>query len=305
MTSAVDLAVIPVAGLGTRLLPATKSQPKEMLPVGSRPVVQFVVEEAAASGIRRVLFVTGPGKASIENHFDIDAELVANLRETGREELLRELEFERQGLEYFYTRQRRQLGLGHAVLCARAFVGDQPFVVALGDSIVGLETRSRVIARLIEEFHRTGADAVVAFEEVAQRYPPREYAFFVAISYSKLNAVRREKYQAAKILGYRLASYVSSRATVLNDGRIGENCFILEDNTIQPFVTIGHNVTFWSGNHVGHRSQGDARTVGRADESRADHVDVVSSLLIEPHHQVEDPLPFEHLRDGASLQGCF
>ncbi len=166
MTSPVDLVVIPVAGLGTRLLPATKSQPKEMLPVGSRPVVQFVVEEAAASGIRRVLFVTGPGKASIENHFDIDAELIANLRETGREELLRELEFEREGLEYFYTRQRRQLGLGHAVLCARAFVGDQPFVVALGDTIVGLRTRSRVIARIVEEFQRTGADAVVAFEEV-------------------------------------------------------------------------------------------------------------------------------------------
>jgi|SoiMethySBSTD1v2_1073268.scaffolds.fasta_scaffold1585939_2 sugar O-acyltransferase (sialic acid O-acetyltransferase NeuD family) len=95
---------------------------------------------------------------------------------------------------------------------------------------------------------------VVAFEEVAQRYPPTEYTFFVAISYSKLNALRRDKYQAAKSLGYRLASYVSSRATVLNDGNIGENCFILEDNTIQPFVTIGHNVTFWSGNHVGHHS---------------------------------------------------
>ena len=77
---------------------------------------------------------------------------------------------------------------------------------------------------------------------------------FVALSYAKLNAVRKEKYLAAKALGYRLASYVSPRATVLNDGRIGDNCFILEDNTIQPFVTIGNNVTLWSGNHIGHHS---------------------------------------------------
>ena len=95
---------------------------------------------------------------------------------------------------------------------------------------------------------------VVAFEEVARRFSPDEHDIFVALSYSHLNALRREKYLAAKSLGYRLASYVSSKATVLNDGNIGENCFILEDNTIQPFVTIGHNVTMWSGNHIGHHS---------------------------------------------------
>lgn len=95
---------------------------------------------------------------------------------------------------------------------------------------------------------------VVPFEEVAQKYNPAEHEIFVALSYSKLNAVRKEKYLAAKEMGYRLASFVSSRATVLNDGRIGENCFIFEDNTIQPFVTIGNNVTLWSGNHIGHHS---------------------------------------------------
>ena len=95
---------------------------------------------------------------------------------------------------------------------------------------------------------------VVPFEEVAQKHRPEECEFFVALSYSKLNAVRKEKYLAAKALGYRLASFVNSRATVLNDGRIGENCFIFEDNTIQPFVTIGNNVTLWSGNHIGHHS---------------------------------------------------
>ena len=95
---------------------------------------------------------------------------------------------------------------------------------------------------------------VVPFEDVTRCYPPTDFDFFVALSYSKLNAVRKEKYLAAKALGYRLASYVSSHATVLNQGRIGDNCFIFEDNTVQPFVTIGCNVTLWSGNHIGHHS---------------------------------------------------
>lgn len=95
---------------------------------------------------------------------------------------------------------------------------------------------------------------VVPFEELAARFPAGDVELFVALSYSKLNAVRKEKYLAAKSMGYRLASFVSSRAAVLNEGRIGDNCFIFEDNTIQPFVTIGNNVTLWSGNHVGHHS---------------------------------------------------
>lgn len=95
---------------------------------------------------------------------------------------------------------------------------------------------------------------VVAFEEVANKFPPATYEFFVALGYSKINLVRKEKYLAAKALGYRLANYVSSRATVLNEGRLGDNCFILEDNTVQPFVVIGNNVTLWSGNHIGHNS---------------------------------------------------
>src|SRR4029079_1579342 len=134
----IDIAVIPVAGLGTRLLPATKSQPKEMLPVGRKPVVQYVVEELTRVGIKRVLFVTGPGKASIENHFDLNGELIQTLRESGKEALLEALEFERADVRFFYTRQRQLLGLGHAVSCARALVGGQPFVVALGDSIIGM-----------------------------------------------------------------------------------------------------------------------------------------------------------------------
>ena len=95
---------------------------------------------------------------------------------------------------------------------------------------------------------------VIAFEDISRHYAPTEYELFIALSYSKLNQIRKEKYLAAKALGYGLATFISSRATVLNDGCIGENCFIFEDNTIQPFVTIGNNVTLWSGNHIGHHS---------------------------------------------------
>jgi UTP--glucose-1-phosphate uridylyltransferase len=166
MDTAIDIAVIPVAGLGTRLLPATKSQPKEMLPVGRKPVVQYVVEELTRVGITRVLFVTGPGKASIENHFDRNAELIQTLRESGKEELLAALEFERSTAQYFYTRQRELLGLGHAVSCARSFVGNQPFVVALGDSIIGMHAESDVVRRMTRLYQERDAAAVIAFEEV-------------------------------------------------------------------------------------------------------------------------------------------
>jgi len=162
----INIAVVPVAGLGTRLLPATKSQPKEMLPVGRKPVVQYVVEELTRVGMKRLLFITGPGKSSIENHFDLNGELIQMLRETGKEELLAEFEYERAPVQYFYTRQRQLLGLGHAVLCAQPFVGDQPFIVALGDSIIGINAQSDVVRRMSECFVEKRAAAVVAFEQV-------------------------------------------------------------------------------------------------------------------------------------------
>lgn len=95
---------------------------------------------------------------------------------------------------------------------------------------------------------------VIAFEELALKHSPETHALFIALSYSKLNSIRKEKYLAAQELGYRFASYISSRATMLNEGIVGQNCFILEDNTIQPFAKIGNNVTLWSGNHIGHHS---------------------------------------------------
>jgi sugar O-acyltransferase (sialic acid O-acetyltransferase NeuD family) len=115
-----------------------------------------------------------------------------------------------------------------------------------------------IVAFSVDADYRTSDEfcelPVVPFEEIAIRYPPDSHELFVALGYSKVNQVRKSKYFAAKAVGYRLATYISSHATVLNDGRIGENCFILEDNTIQPFVTIGNNVTLWSGNHIGHHA---------------------------------------------------
>lgn len=167
-------AVIPVAGLGTRLLPATKSQPKEMLPVGKKPIVQYIVEELSLCGMERFLFVTGRGKSSIEDHFDIDADLIRTLREGGKEDLLSELEFERLGSHYFYTRQHEQRGLGDAISYAENFSGTEPFVVALGDSIIGRHEPSRILARLIAAFEERGAACAIAVEEV----PPEQVSMY-------------------------------------------------------------------------------------------------------------------------------
>ena len=173
----ISIAVVPVAGLGTRLLPATKSQPKEMLPVGRKPVVQYVVEELTRVGMKRLLFITGPGKTSIENHFDLNDDLIQALREGGKEEQLAELEFERAPVQYFYTRQRELLGLGHAILCAEPFVGNQPFVAALGDSIIGMNAKSDIVKRMTACFIEKKAVAVIAFEEVD---PAEVYKYGVA-----------------------------------------------------------------------------------------------------------------------------
>ncbi|HWB84189.1 MAG TPA: UTP--glucose-1-phosphate uridylyltransferase [Bryobacteraceae bacterium] len=163
-------AVVPVAGHGTRLLPATKSQPKEMLPVARKPIVQYVVEELVLNGIQQILFVTGRSKASIENHFDHDPELFRVLSETNKEDLLKEVDFEPLKANFFYTRQRLQKGLGDAILCGENFAGEEPFLVALGDSILGLHAVSRAVSRMMDVFESKHASCVIAVEEV----PPSE-----------------------------------------------------------------------------------------------------------------------------------
>jgi UTP--glucose-1-phosphate uridylyltransferase len=159
-------AVVPVAGHGTRLLPATKSQPKEMLPVGRKPIVQYVVEELVRNGIEQILFVTGRNKSSIENHFDDDPELMRVLRSAQKHDLLNELNGSEQRAKFFYTRQRSQAGLGDAILCGENFAGEEPFLVALGDSILGLHANSSAVARMAEIFESRRASCVIAVEEV-------------------------------------------------------------------------------------------------------------------------------------------
>jgi UTP--glucose-1-phosphate uridylyltransferase len=172
-----------VAGHGTRLLPATKSQPKEMLPVARKPIVQYVAEELAANGMRQILFVTGRNKSSIENHFDRDPELERAVSATKKQDLLDALQIEEADLHYFYTRQRFQRGLGDAVLCGENFAGEQPFVVALGDSILGLNAQSRALSRMVELFESRSASCVIAVEEV----PPDETSHYGIIDPVEIN----------------------------------------------------------------------------------------------------------------------
>ncbi len=148
------------------MLPATKSQPKEMLPVARKPIVQYVVEELVSNGIQQMLFVTGRNKSSIENHFDHDPDLFRTLNDAQKQELLEEVDFERLRANFFYTRQRFQRGLGDAVLCAENFAGEEPFLVALGDSILGLHAVSRAVSRMAEVYEEKHASCVIAVEEV-------------------------------------------------------------------------------------------------------------------------------------------
>ena len=160
-------AVFPVAGMGTRLLPATKSQPKEMLPVGYKPVVQYVVEEMVEQGLSKFLFITGRKKRSIEDHFDADPELEARL--SGKDQIVDEVDYSAQGVEFYYARQRRPDGNADAVRIAREFVGNESFVVAFGDTIIYSPDTPRVIERMVDSHERHQSVATIGVWEV-----PRE-----------------------------------------------------------------------------------------------------------------------------------
>lgn len=145
-------AIIPAAGLGTRLLPATKAQPKEMLPIVDKPTIQYIVEEAIASGIEDIMIVTGRGKRAIEDHFDKSYELEDLLQRKGDMELLKMVQDISNHVNLYYIRQKEPLGLGHAIYCARSFVGDEPFAVLLGDDIV--DSPVPCLKQLIQVFDR-------------------------------------------------------------------------------------------------------------------------------------------------------
>jgi len=162
----IQKVVIPVAGAGTRLLPVTKCQPKEMLPVGRKPAVQYVVEEAEAAGLKQILFVTGRQKTAIEDHFDKDPDLARRLSQSGKSDLLEELAYEELAVSFFFVRQREPKGLADAVATARDFVDDEPFVVSLGDSIILSRGSSNLLERMIDCHQRNDAACTVALEEV-------------------------------------------------------------------------------------------------------------------------------------------
>ncbi|WJH35590.1 UTP--glucose-1-phosphate uridylyltransferase GalU [Paenibacillus sp. CC-CFT747] len=151
-------AVIPAAGLGTRFLPATKAQPKEMLPILDKPAVQYIVEEAVQAGIESIIIVTGRNKKSIEDHFDKSVELEQLLQEKGKTDLLLEVQAISDMASIHYIRQKEPLGLGHAILCAREFVGEEPFAVLLGDDL--LHVPQPAIGQMIGIYERTGRQVV-------------------------------------------------------------------------------------------------------------------------------------------------
>ncbi|WP_027955575.1 UTP--glucose-1-phosphate uridylyltransferase GalU [Halobacillus kuroshimensis] len=164
-------AIIPAAGLGTRFLPATKALPKEMLPIVDKPTIQYIVEEAVASGIEDILIVTGKGKRAIEDHFDHAFELEDNLVQKEKFELLRAVREISDMVDIHYIRQKEPKGLGHAVLCARKFIGDEPFAVLLGDDIV--EGDEPCLAQLIHQYKQTNSTIIgvqSVKEEETSRY---------------------------------------------------------------------------------------------------------------------------------------
>jgi len=159
--------IIPAAGLGTRLLPATKSQPKEMVPVGRKPVIQHVVEEAIGAGIRQILIVTGAQKRSIEDHFDRNRLLEESLRVKGNGSIIEELNFlERTDTQIFYTRQPEPTGLADAVMLGKNFVDGEPFAVSLGDTIIQSYRGGSFLWKLLDAHKRSGAAATIALERV-------------------------------------------------------------------------------------------------------------------------------------------
>ncbi|WP_053218187.1 UTP--glucose-1-phosphate uridylyltransferase GalU [Virgibacillus senegalensis] len=160
----VKKAIIPAAGLGTRFLPATKAMPKEMLPIVDKPTIQYIVEEAIASGIEDILIVTGKGKRAIEDHFDHNFELEENLIKKEKFDLLEKTKQPAQ-VDIHYIRQKEPKGLGHAVWCARKFIGDEPFAVLLGDDIVQSDTPC--LKQLINQYEETGS-SIIGVQQVDQ-----------------------------------------------------------------------------------------------------------------------------------------
>ena len=171
MQKKIKKAVIPAAGLGTRFLPATKAQPKEMLPIVDKPTLQYIIEEAVASGIEEILIITGKNKKSIEDHFDKSVELELELEQKGKTELLEIVRDISQMVNIYYIRQKEPKGLGDAIYCARSFIGDEPFAVMLGDDIVDNDVPClKQLMSAYEEYRTTILGVQTVAPEDANKY---------------------------------------------------------------------------------------------------------------------------------------
>ncbi|TCN00630.1 UDP-glucose pyrophosphorylase [Paenibacillus sp. BK033] len=190
----VKKAIIPAAGLGTRFLPATKAMPKEMLPIVDKPTIQYIVEEAIASGIEDIIIVTGKGKRAIEDHFDHAFELEHNLFSKGKFDLLDEVR-RSSNVDIHYIRQKEARGLGHAVWCARNFIGDEPFAVLLGDDIV--QSQVPCVKQLIEQYERTER-SVIGVQTVQEDQTHRYGIVDPIESFDRLYQVKRFVEKPAK-----------------------------------------------------------------------------------------------------------
>jgi UTP--glucose-1-phosphate uridylyltransferase len=229
MIQRIRKAVFPVGGLGTRFLPATKAMPKEMLPVVDKPLIQYAVEEARAAGIEQFIFVTGRSKSAIEDHFDLSYELETTMRERGKDAQIREVNsWMTEPGQITFTRQQKPLGLGHAVLCARHLIGDEPFAVLLADDLILSERPC--LKQMVTAYAKTGGN-IVAVEEVPREHTNRYGVLDIAKDDGKLVSVKGvvEKPEPAKapstlsIIGrYILEPLVFEHLSHLGKGAGGE-----------------------------------------------------------------------------------
>lgn len=214
-------AVIPAAGFGTRFLPATKAVPKEMVPIVDTPTLQYIIEEAAASGIEDILIITGRSKRAIEDHFDKSYELETELEKSGKTEYLAELQRISSLANIHYVRQKQALGLGHAILCAKAFVGNEPFAVLLGDDVVRAE--KPCLAQMIEVFDKYQS-SILGVQEVA----PEDVSKYGII---KTEDVEKDIYRVRGMVEKPSLAEAPSRIAVLGRYIITPEIFELLENT--------------------------------------------------------------------------
>lgn len=190
VTRQIRKAVLPAAGLGTRFLPATKAQPKEMLPLVDKPIIQYGVEEAVASGVNNVILVTGRGKNAIEDHFDVSVELESFLEQRGKTDQLNEIRKISNLINFSYVRQGEPLGLGHAVLVTRNLVGDEPFAVILGDDVI--DAAPPALAQMIEVYREIDGPVLLV-----ERVPKQDVSAYGVIAYEP---VRRGVYRVTDLV---------------------------------------------------------------------------------------------------------